>query len=76
VLWQLLELMDENPLSRDQDLEFLATHPVHKTRYEKLYDQLNTALRLRFDCGCAKLDPSSDPIVKLQDYRKFLASES
>ena len=32
VLWQLLELMDENPLSRDQDLEFLATHPVHKTR--------------------------------------------
>ena len=32
-LWQLLEMMEEDPLAKDKDFEFLATHPVHSTRY-------------------------------------------
>ena len=71
-LWERLELMDDNPLSVDQDFEFLATHPVHRTRYEKLSDQLFSALTLRSDCGCARLDPSSDPRLKIEDFKKFL----
>ena len=43
-LWELLELMDENPLSSDKDLEFLATHPVHRTRYG--YDDMMTGLNV------------------------------
>ena len=34
-LWQLLEMMEEDPLAKDKDFEFLATHPVHSTRYER-----------------------------------------
>ena len=90
-LWQLLEMMEEDPLAKDKDFEFLATHPVHSTRYERtliessdimiiihycryeqLYDQLSSALSLRFDCGCARLDPHSDPNMKLEEFRRFL----
>ena len=41
-------------------------------RYEQLSDQLSSALRLRFDCGCARLDPNLDPNIKLEHFRRFL----
>ena len=34
-LWKLLEMLEEDPLAKDKDFEFLATHPVHSTRYKR-----------------------------------------
>ena len=31
-LWEIMELIAEDPLENDKDLEFLSTHPVHSTR--------------------------------------------
>ena len=31
-LWEIMELISEDPLESDKDLEFLSTHPVHSTR--------------------------------------------
>merc|ERR1719397_720881 len=58
--WELLELLDDDPLSNEEDLEFLATHPVHKTR--------------QF-CGCEKLNPNSDPKLKIEDFKKVMKSD-
>jgi len=73
--WELLELLDDDPLSNEEDLEFLATHPVHKTRYEKLSDLLTSALVLRQFCGCEKLNPNSDPKLKIEDFKKVMKSD-
>ena len=31
-IWQVMEMIAEDPLENDKDWEFLSTHPVHQTR--------------------------------------------
>ena len=49
-------------------------------RCESLSEQLSSALKIRFECGCARLDPDYDPKALVHYYqeekRKFLALES
>jgi len=71
-LWGLLELMTEDPIETDKDLEFLSTHPCHSTRQESLSAQLSSAMDIRFQCGCAKLDCRKDPQVKLEEFKRFV----
>ena len=49
-------------------------------RCESLSEQLSSALKIRFECGCARLDPDYDPkdfVHYIQEEkRKYLALES
>jgi len=71
-LWGLMEFLAEDPLENDKDLEFLSTHPCHSTRQESLTEQLSSALTIRFECGCAKLDYRRDPQVQLEEFKKWV----
>jgi len=70
-LWGLMEVMSEDPMETDRDLEFVSTHPCHGTRQESLTAQLSSALAIRFDCGCARLDNRRDPQVRLEEFKRF-----
>jgi len=69
-LWGRMELTSNDPLEIDPDFEFLSTHPCHSTREESLTAQLSSALLLRFECGCARLDPRRDPQLILETFRR------
>jgi len=71
-LWELMEIMSEDVMETDRDLEFLSTHPCHGTRQESLSAQLSSALAVRFECGCERLDPRKDPQIKLQEFKKYI----
>jgi len=71
-LWGLMELMSEDPIETDRDLEFVSTHPCHGTRQESLSAQLSSALAIRFDCGCAKLDCRRDPQIRLEEFKRYI----
>merc|ERR1719427_2509528 len=71
-LWGLMELMSEDVMETDRDLEFLSTHPCHGTRQETLTAQLSSALTVRWECGCERLDPRKDPQIKLREFKKFI----
>merc|ERR1712203_643240 len=70
--WGLMELLAEDPMEVDTDLEFASTHPVHPTRQANLTDQLTSALTIRLDCGCDRLDCDRDPNVRLDQFKEYL----
>jgi len=70
-LWGLMELLAEDVMETDADLEFFSTHPVHSSRQESLATQLASALTLRLQHGCARLD-CQDPELRLQEFREYL----
>jgi len=72
VVWKIMELIDEDEINLDKDLEFLSTHPAHCTRYESLLEQLASAVKIRCDFGCSRLDPRCDPFKDVQDFETFL----
>eukprot|EP00092_Neocalanus_flemingeri_P028561 GFUD01031017.1.p1 GENE.GFUD01031017.1~~GFUD01031017.1.p1 ORF type:complete len:385 (+),score=130.30 GFUD01031017.1:323-1477(+) len=74
-LWGLMELMSEDPMETDRDLEFVSTHPCHGTRQESLSSQLASALTIRFDCGCARLDQRRDPQIRLEEFKRFVKKQ-
>jgi len=74
-LWGLMQLMSDDPLETDEDFEFLSTHPCHKSRQESISNQLSSALSIRFDCGCAKLDSRRDPQRRLEEFKRMLVNQ-
>jgi len=70
--WGEMELIAEDPIEVETDLEFLSTHPVHPTRQANLSDQLASALTIRLDCGCDRLDCNKDPNVRLEMFKEYL----
>lgn len=75
VVWKIMELIDEDEISIDKDLEFLSTHPAHCTRYESLLEQLSSAIKIRCDFGCSRLDPKCDPFKDVNDFKTFLNNQ-
>ena len=75
VVWKIMELIDEDEISTDKDLEFLSTHPAHCTRYESLLEQLSSAIKIRCDFGCSRLDPKCDPFKDVNDFKTFLNNQ-
>lgn len=82
-LWEIMEVIDslnEDLMSTDKDLEFLSSHPVHSSRCESLSELLSPALKIRLECGCARLDPDYDPQTFVhyikEEKRKYLALET
>jgi len=71
-VWQVMELISDDPMEKDKDWEFLSTHPVHNTRYQSLSGQLTSALNLRMNCGCKKLDPNCDPQIFVKSFEQYL----
>ena len=45
------------------------------SRFEKLLDQLPSALNLRSECFCPGLNPKSDPRTKVDNIRKIILQE-
>lgn len=74
--WGKMQMLSEDPMENDKDLEFVSTHPCHSTRQTTLASLLEDAIRLRFDCGCEKLDPKRDPNQDLLMYKAYLKRES
>merc|ERR1719369_255239 len=74
--WGKMQLLSENPMENDSDFEFISTHPCHSTRQSKLTDLLADALRLRWDCGCERLDPKRDPNQELLLFKAYLKQQS
>jgi len=74
-LWGRMAFLAEDPLENDQDLEFLSTHPVHTTRQESMTAQLPTALAIRYQFGCEKLDCRRDPQVKLEEFKRWIVRQ-
>ena len=74
VLWRIMELRDEitSPADTSKDLEFLYTHPVHSTRYERLYELLEDALTLRTNCGCSRLPYKQNPEFRVRNLEKIM----
>ena len=70
-VWQVMELISDNP-EDDMDLEFLSTHPAHRTRYQSLSNQLSSAMTIRMDYGCKKLDPNCDPQARVKGLEQYL----
>jgi len=75
-VWQVMELISDDPMEKDRDWEFLSTHPVHKTRYQSLSEQLKSALTIRMDCGCKKLDPNCDPQLFVKSFEQYLSRQN
>ena len=42
------------------------------TRQANLSDQLASALTIRLDCGCDRLDCDRDPNVRLDQFKEYL----
>jgi len=75
-VWQVMELISDDPMEKDRDWEFLSTHPVHNTRYQSLSEQLKSALTIRMDCGCKKLDPNCDPQLFVKSFEQYLIRQN
>ena len=44
----------------------------YPTRQANLSDQLASALTIRLDCGCDRLDCNKDPNVRLDQFKEYL----
>ena len=47
-------------------------HIPTQTRQANLSDQLASALAIRLDCGCDRLDCNRDPNVRLDQFKEYL----
>nr|ALS04202.1 mitochondrial metalloendopeptidase OMA1 [Acartia pacifica] len=62
---------DEDP-DADKALELISTHPANETRQENLEEKLESAIQIRRECGCKSLDPTRDPMKKVEEKRQSI----
>lgn len=71
--WGKMKLRSEDP-DIDKELELVSTHPCHETRQQSLTEMLQEAIKIRYECGCERLDSSRDPMKKLAVLSAFINS--
>lgn len=67
--WAKMDLIHE--YDQPSSLEWLSTHPSHKTRQAKIEEQLPDAINFRKYCKCPDL-PARDPRQELESFRKSM----
>jgi len=72
--WGKLKILSENP-QEDKSLEFTSTHPCHETREQTLRNLLSDAIKIRYECGCDRLDQSRDPVKRLAALAAYVHSK-
>lgn len=62
----------KNQISTKQVPKRSTYHIPTQTRQANLSDQLASALAIRLDCGCDRLDCNRDPNVRLDQFKEYL----
>jgi len=71
--WGKMKALSETP-NLDRETEFSSTHPCHETREKSLLEMLESAIKFRNDCGCARLPVDRDPLTKVAALAAFINS--
>nr|CAH0110056.1 unnamed protein product [Daphnia galeata] len=68
--WAKMDVIHE--FDQFDSLEWLSTHPSHKTRHAKIEEQLPDAISFRKYCKCPDL-PARDPRQELESFRRSIS---